>query len=114
MIELKRFVISLILGWLSVTIIYVLMAYLSTGYIHIGYVLIVAVFVAIYSIVIGVPTYLALKGLQTLNLNAFIIAGICASLPMLIFFVYQGNVSFFIASLISGISFGVVAGLVYM
>ena len=113
MIEFKKFAFSLLVGWLSVTAIFSLMMYLDTGYLYIGFVISVAIVTAIYSIVIGVPTYFALKGLQVLNLKAFIIAGICASLPMLIFCAYQGDAGFFIASLVAGMCFGLVAGLIH-
>jgi len=113
MIEFKKFVASLLMGWLSVTAIFSVIKYLDTGHVYIGFVISVAIVTAIYSVVIGIPTYLALKGLQVLNLKAFIVAGICAALPMLIFCAYQGDVAFFVASLVAGVCFGLVAGLIH-
>jgi len=104
-----REVTTFILSWLAVTAIFFIALFfdsLSLSFIEAKaaaiFLILVGFVSGAYFLIIGVPTLYFLFKKKTVSRATFIIAGVLASIPMLIFCIYSEEVEWVIATIAAG------------
>ena len=110
-----REVTTFIMSWLAVTaIFFTTLLFDGLSIYSLGvkgaafFVMLVGVVSAVYFIVIGLPTLYLMLRRQPVGRTAFILAALVASIPMLIFSIFSGEIEWVIATIMAGFIAGVI------
>jgi hypothetical protein len=111
--DFMKITLGFVSGWVAVTFIYTTSLFIESGTFHWGFLVSVAFVVGVYSIVLGIPAFLLFKGIKLSGTLAFIYTGLVASIPMLVYCLYQAEFGYAVSTIVSGAAFGFIFSAIY-